>query len=700
MPGLNTEVHAMETEQPPTNIRTVFVGLMLGMLLAAVSQTIVAPAMPRIVAELGGMAHYSWIAVSTLLASTVIVPIVGKLSDLYGRKAFYVGGIVVFMASSLIAATAHSFGTFIVARVVEGLGMGTMMPLSQAIIGDLIAPRERGRYQGYMGAVFGLSSVVGPLIGGYLTDNFTWRWLFFINIPVGLIALGFVVPFMRLPRTRRRYSIDYAGFVTLTVGLTTVLLATVWGGTTYPWGSPQIVWMFAGGAAVLALFVWVETRAAEPVIPLRLWRNSIFTWANLANMAVAMGMFGAIYFIPVFVQGVIGTSVTSSGAVLTPLMLSLVIMSAVNGQIITRTGHYKVPVLVGIALIGAGFVLLTRMDRDTTRATVMRDMVLIGMGLGMSMQTFVLVVQNSVAREDLGVATSTTQLFRSIGSSAGIAILGTVMTQGMARELPRHLPAAAAAMVRGGAGGGGEMNAGAVLDPALMARMPPAVLEGIREALAAALHPVFVAGLPFIGLAFIAALMIREIPLRRSAAPGAGEAGREVLTEMAQAGPDDREPELGQPNPAYRARAGFLGLVLGMVAERADQAEGPRLRQVLARIGEGDVEAGRQRLARVSAALVRECADADDVVDRLARGEPVRLGGMDPVAEFERALAARPAEMRDRLRAMVAAGERGSQVLTPDDLDSLERLGIAASAALLLDLASASLSTEGGSPES
>ena len=689
----------METEQPPTNIRTVFVGLMLGMLLAAVSQTIVAPAMPRIVAELGGMAHYSWIAVSTLLASTVIVPIVGKLSDLYGRKAFYVGGIVVFMASSLIAATAHSFGTFIVARVVEGLGMGTMMPLSQAIIGDLIAPRERGRYQGYMGAVFGLSSVVGPLVGGYLTDNFTWRWLFFINLPVGLVALGFVVPFMRLPRTRRRYSIDYAGFVTLTIGLTTVLLATVWGGTTYPWGSPQIVGMFAGGAAVLALFVWVETRAAEPVIPLRLWRNSIFTWANLANMAVAMGMFGAIYFIPVFVQGVIGTSVTSSGAVLTPLMLSLVIMSAVNGQIITRTGHYKVPVLVGIALIGAGFVLLTRMDRDTTRATVMRDMVLIGMGLGMSMQTFVLVVQNSVAREDLGVATSTTQLFRSIGSSAGIAILGTVMTQGMARELPRHLPAAAAAMVRGGAGGG-EMNAGAVLDPALMARMPPAVLEGIREALAAALHPVFVAGLPFIGLAFVAALMIREIPLRRSAAPGAGEAGREVLTEMAQAGPDDREPELGQPNPAYRARAGFLGLVLGMVAERADQAEGPRLRQVLARIGEGDVEAGRQRLARVSAALVRECADTDDVVDRLARGEPVRLGGMDPVAEFERALAARPAEMRDRLRAVVAAGERGSQVLTPDDLDSLERLGIAASAALLLDLTSASLSTEGGSPES
>lgn len=263
-------------QAPAANVKTVFAGLMLGMLLAAVSQTIIAPAMPRIVAELGGMEHYSWIAVSTLLASTVIVPIVGKLSDLFGRKAFYVAGIVVFMASSAIAATAGTFGTFIIARVLEGLGMGTMMPLSQAIVGDLIAPRERGRYQGYMGGVFGLSSVIGPLIGGYITDNFNWHWLFYINIPVGLIALGFVVPFMKLPFTRRAHTIDYGGFITLTIGLTSVLLATVWGGTTYPWGSPQIVALFGGGGAVLALFVWIESRAAEPVIPLHLWKNSIF----------------------------------------------------------------------------------------------------------------------------------------------------------------------------------------------------------------------------------------------------------------------------------------------------------------------------------------------------------------------------------------------------------------------------------------
>ncbi|HEX7241675.1 MAG TPA: MDR family MFS transporter [Longimicrobiaceae bacterium] len=671
--------------EAPRNVTTVFIGLMLGMLLAAVSQTIVAPAMPRIVAELGGMEHYSWIAVSTLLASTVIVPIIGKLSDLYGRKAFYVAGIGVFMASSVVAGMANSFETFIVARVLEGFGMGTMMPLSQAIIGDLIAPRERGKYQGYMGAVFGLASVVGPLVGGYITEHTTWRWLFLVNVPLGLVALGFVVPFMRLPHVRRPHRIDYAGFVTLSVGLTCALLATVWGGSSYPWGSPLILGLYGAAAAAFAAFVWAESRAEEPVIPLRLWRNGIFTFSNVAVLAVAMAMFGSIYFIPVFVQGVIGASVGESGAVLTPMMLSLVAMSAVSGQVVSRTGRYKLPLLVGLALLAAGYLLLAQMDRSTSYGTVVRNMVLVGMGLGMAMQTYVLVVQNAVGREDLGVATATTQLFRSVGASVGVAVLGTLMTQGMAREVAQHLPPGA--LGRMSESVGGELNAGAVLDPELMSRLPPAALEALRESLAAALHPVFVAGLPFVALAVAATLLIREIPLRRTAAePAASEAGREMLTGMAQAGSTDSEPVLGVPNPAYRGRTGFLGLVFGMLAEESERGDAPTLREVVRRLGAGDEEEGRARLNRVGDALLRECTDGEGEVTAARAGRC--LAGLDPVREFERALADRPPEMRDRLRRLVES-PRGSQGagLTPDDLDSLERIGVAVSAALLLDLA-------------
>lgn len=529
---------------PAANLKTVFAGLMLGMFLAAVNMTIIAPAMPRIVADLGGMEHYSWIAVSALLASTVVVPIVGKLSDLYGRKRFYVGGILVFMASSLVAGLAPGFGTFLFARALEGLGMGTMMPLSQAIIGDLVSPRERGKYQGLIGAMFGIASVVGPFLGGWITDTLGWRWLFFVNIPMGLLALGFIVPFMRLPHVTRRHEIDYAGFVTLTIGLTTVLLATVWGGSEYPWGSWQIMGLFATGAAALALFVVAERRATEPVLPLRLWRNDVFAWSAVAMLSVAMGMFGAIYFIPVFAQGVLGASVMRAGAVLTPMMLSIVVMSTVSGLVISRTGRYKAVIVAGVAVLAVGFVLLSRMGRDTSYGDLVRNMIVVGVGLGTVMQTFVLVVQNAVAREDLGVATATVQLARSVGASVGTAILGTVLTNQMAREMARVLPPEALGRLEGA--GAGEMGATAVLSPELMATLPPQLLEGVRVALAAALHPVFVATLPFALLAFVAVLMIRELPLRRTlGAEPVEEAGKELLAELNQAGEDDAQPVLG-----------------------------------------------------------------------------------------------------------------------------------------------------------
>jgi len=525
------------------HIPTIFAGLMLGMLIAALSQTIVAPALPRIVAELGGLEHYSWVAVSALLAAAVTVPIVGKLSDLYGRKPFYVGGIGIFVVGSLIAGLAPTFELLVASRVVQGIGMGTLMPLSQAIIGDIISPRERGKYQGLLGAVYGLASIVGPLLGGVMTDNFSWRWLFFLNLPLAAVALGFIVPYMHLPHTRRAHRIDYAGIILLSVGLTSGLLATIWGGVQYPWGSWQILGLYAVAAVSLVGFVAVERRATEPVLPLSLWRNPIFTFSNLANAAVAMGMFGAIYFIPVYLQGVTGASAAESGALLIPMSVAMIGMSIVSGQVISRTGRYKAPLLAGLATMAVGFWLLTRMGTETSDGEVIRNMVIVGLGLGTSMQTFTLIVQNAVSREVMGVATSATQLSRSIGATVGIAVLGTVLAQSLRSEIAQRLPPGAADLLPAGGGGGG---AGALLDPSALANLPPALVEPIREGLAAALHTVFVWGLPFPLLALAAAFFIREIPLRRTAhtaRPPAEEAGIELLEELAQAGPDE-EPRV------------------------------------------------------------------------------------------------------------------------------------------------------------
>ena len=304
--------------------RRVFVGLMLGMLVASVSQTIVGPAMPRIVAELGGMEHYSWVATAAMLVSAVSVPIIGKLSDLYGRRRFYLGGIVVFMVGSLVCGFASSFWTLVAGRAIQGLGMGTLMPLSQTIIGDIIPPRQRGKYQGLMGAVFGVTSVAGPLAGGFITDHWGWRWLFFVALPVGAVAFVVIGRFLHLEHVRREVSIDYLGMATLATSLTALLLATSLGGTQWAWGSVQSISLYVIGALALVAFVLVEGRAAEPVLPLRLFGSRVFTLSNVAAFGVSMVMFGAIIYIPVFAQGVIGVDATNSGLILMPLMLGMI----------------------------------------------------------------------------------------------------------------------------------------------------------------------------------------------------------------------------------------------------------------------------------------------------------------------------------------------------------------------------------------
>jgi EmrB/QacA subfamily drug resistance transporter len=496
----------------------VFSGLMLGSLIASLNLTLVAPALPTIVAELGGLADYSWIPISAMLASTIVVPLAGKLSDIYGRKPLYMTGVVVFAAGSTLAGLAPSFWFLVFARFVQGAGMGFLMPLSQAIIGDIISPRERGKYQGMMGASFGLASIVGPAAGGFITDHYSWRWLFFVNLPFAVLTLIVVALYMHVPNERRKHSIDVGGSVTLSLGVTAALLATVWGGTQYAWDSWQIIGLYAASALLLGTFVWFETRAPEPVLPLHLWKSGIFTFSNIASIGVAMSMFGAIFFLPVFVQGVIGNSVTNSGAILVPMLVAMIATSIGSGIFISRTGRYKAPLIAGMVLMAVGYFLLSRLDVNATNSQVVVAMILIGLGLGVSMQTYTLVVQNSVSRQDMAVATSATQLSRSIGAAVGLAILGTILAQGMASAMARYLPAAALQKLQSS----GASSATAIFDPAQLAHLPPAIAAGIRHGLADALHPVFMAGLPIIAIALVATLFIREVPLRQTAHVTAG----------------------------------------------------------------------------------------------------------------------------------------------------------------------------------
>jgi len=477
------------------------------------------------------------VATAAMLVSAITVPIVGKLSDLYGRRGFYLAGLAVFMVGSIVSGFAGSFWVLVLGRAIQGLGMGTIMPLSQTIIGDIIPARQRGKYQGLMGAVFGVTSVAGPLAGGFITDHWGWRWLFFAAVPIGLAATAVVARFLHLPHQRREAKIDYLGIATLTVSLVSLLLATSLGGTSYPWGSATILGLYAVGVVALVAFLVVERRAEEPVIPLRLFRSSVFSASNIASFAVAMVMFGSIIYIPVYAQGVLGVDATNSGLILMPLMLGLVVMGILSGLVITRTGRYKGIMLSGVAIMGAGLFLLTRLTWTSTQTQLTVAMIVLGVGLGMAMQQYTLVVQNAVARADLGVATASTQFFRNVGSTVGIAVFGTVMTSGLAAAIAGHLPAEVAARMPAGSAG-----AGSVLDPAALAALPPVVADAVRQGLADQLHLVFLLALPLVAVVFLATLAIKPLPLRETANASVGapeEAGHELLDAMSQSAPDD-----------------------------------------------------------------------------------------------------------------------------------------------------------------
>lgn len=476
----------------------VMLAVMSGMLLAALDQTIVATALPRIVGDLHGLNDLSWVITAYLLTSTVSVPISGKLSDIYGRKKLFIFAIFVFVLGSALSGLSHNMAQLIGFRAFQGIGAGVLMSSAFSVIGDLFTPAERARWQGIIGAVFGLASVIGPLLGGYLTDHASWRWNFYINVPVGFIALIMISRFMpHIEPPKRKPKIDIAGASLLTIGLSTLLLGTVWGGNQFAWGSWQVLSMFTAALISLLAFVRVEAKHADdPVLPLDLFKNPIFRVSNLIMFLIGLAMFGAISYIPLFAQDVLGRTATNSGIILMPMVIGLVIVSIISGQIISRTGRYKALAVAGTAIVAAGILWLSTMNAGSTNAQLAERMVVMGVGLGISMPIFNLVVQNAFSHTRLGVVTSSIQLSRSIGATIGVALMGTILNNQLAHNL---------------AGLGTKLNAnqlsnvsGASLNPF------------IRNALSQSITRVFLIGGLITSLAFFASWLLREVPLRTS----------------------------------------------------------------------------------------------------------------------------------------------------------------------------------------
>jgi EmrB/QacA subfamily drug resistance transporter len=489
----------------PQRRNFVFLAIVLGMLLAALDQTIVATALPTIVADLGGAGHQSWVVTSYLLASTIITALAGRLGDLFGRKVVFQAAVTFFVAGSVLCGLSQSMAMLVGARALQGIGGGAITVTATALIGEVIPLRDRGRYQGALGAVFGVTTVIGPLLGGYFTDHLTWRWAFWVNVPVSIVVFFVAAAAIPSLATRGKPVIDYAGILFVGLGATGLTLATSWGGTTYPWNSPTIIGLFAASAAALGIFVWVESRSSgpqsAPILPTRLFANPVFAVCCVLSFVVGFAMLGALTFLPTYMQFVDGVSATTSGLRTLPMVAGMLSTSMGSGVLVGRTGRYKIFPVAGTALMALAFLLMSRMDPSTSALLQSVYLFILGAGIGSCMQVLVLIVQNTSSFEDLGVATSGVTFFRTIGSSFGAAIFGSLFTNFLHSRIGAALAASGA-------------SPAAANSPEALHRLPRAVAAPIVSAYAASLTQVFLCAVPVAVVGFVLALFLREVPLR------------------------------------------------------------------------------------------------------------------------------------------------------------------------------------------
>jgi EmrB/QacA subfamily drug resistance transporter len=522
----NNENFQAKTDDKPFKRRgLLIIGLMIAMLFGALDQTIVGTAMPRIVGDLGGLSLMAWLTTAYMLTSTVVVPIAGKLADLIGRRMVYVTGLVIFIVASALCGTAHNMTWLIIFRALQGIGGGIMMPMAMIIIGDIFTGKERGKWMGVFGGIFGLSSVIGPQVGGWIVDALNWRWVFYINLPVGILAA--VVIALALPKHKNEGKVifDIPGMVTMIIGVVSMLLALTFGGVDYEWSSWQIIGLFAVAVVALVSFGIIESRAREPILPIRLFKNRAFSTINGVGFLMAVGMFGAIMFIPLFMQGIVGVSASSSGTIMTPMMITMIVTSIIGGQLVYKIG-VKSQMIIGMAVMAIGFWMLTTMGLETTKLYASGITMVLGLGMGLVMQLLTLALQESFPKSEMGVVTSSSQFFRSIGGTLGMTVLGAVMNSQSSKTLATDLEpilkqapdkTGMVAQMTDKIHSDPQSIYSMLLSPALKAKLPAEFVNTVspilKHSMIFSLHTVFWVGLAFILVGTVVTFTIGKIKL-------------------------------------------------------------------------------------------------------------------------------------------------------------------------------------------